>query len=69
MLSGKLKNQKGLGQVDGIGQIELIKTMVIISVAETYNIKHCIYCGKGGFKDVDEMILHVKTKHMVIGSV
>jgi len=33
-----------------------------------YNIKHCIHCGKGGFKDSDEVILHIKSKHMVIGS-
>ena len=35
---------------------------------EVYNIKHCMYCGKGGFKDSDEVILHIKAKHMVIGS-
>jgi len=35
---------------------------------EIYNIKHCIYCGKRGFKDSDEVILHIKSKHMVIGS-
>jgi len=35
---------------------------------EVYNIRHCIYCGKGGFKDSDEVILHIKYKHMVIGS-
>jgi len=35
---------------------------------EVYNIKHCIYCGKGGFKDTEDMIIHVKSKHMVIGS-
>ena len=35
---------------------------------EVYNIKHCKYCGKGVFKDSDEVILHIKSKHMVIGS-
>jgi hypothetical protein len=35
---------------------------------EVYNIKHCIYCGKSGFKDMDEVILHIKSKHMVIGT-
>ena len=35
---------------------------------EVYNIKHCMYGGKGGFKDSDEVILHIKSKHMVIGS-
>ena len=28
-----------------------------------YNITHCIYCGKKGFKDVDAVIEHVKEKH------
>ena len=37
-------------------------------VANQYNIKHCIHCGKKGFKDADEVILHIKSKHMVIGS-
>ena len=32
-----------------------------------YEIQHCIYCGKT-FEDVDEVILHIKAKHMVIGS-
>ena len=32
-----------------------------------YDIQHCIYCGKS-FEDVDEVILHIKAKHMVIGS-
>ena len=31
-------------------------------------LTHCIYCGKGGFKDSDEVILHIKSKHMVVGS-
>ncbi len=32
-----------------------------------YNITHCIYCGKKGFKDMDAVIKHVKEKHMVVG--
>ena len=32
-----------------------------------YNITHCIYCGKQGFKDMDAVIKHVKEKHMVVG--
>jgi|TARA_Y100000296_G_scaffold12645_1_gene14670 hypothetical protein len=32
-----------------------------------YNITHCIYCGKQGFKNVDEVIKHVKEKHMTVG--
>ena len=31
-------------------------------------ITHCIHCGKGGFKNSEEVILHIKSKHMVIGS-
>ena len=34
---------------------------------ETYNIKHCIHCGKN-FGSTDEVILHIKSKHMVVGS-
>lgn len=35
--------------------------------SSAYDIQHCIYCGKS-FEDVDEVILHIKSKHMVIGS-
>ena len=35
--------------------------------SSAYDIQHCIYCGKS-FEDVDEVILHIKAKHMVIGS-
>ena len=35
--------------------------------SSAYDIQHCIYCGKT-FEDVDEVILHIKAKHMVIGS-
>ena len=38
-----------------------------IIVVYPYDIQHCIYCGKS-FEDVDEVILHIKSKHMVIGS-
>ena len=37
-------------------------------MTEAYNIRHCIHCGKRGFKDMEEVILHIKSKHMVIGS-
>ena len=30
---------------------------------EVYNIKHCIWCGRTGFKDSQEVIEHIKTKH------
>ena len=30
-------------------------------------VRHCIHCGKE-FCCVDEVILHIKSKHMVIGS-
>ena len=33
---------------------------------KAYDIKHCIYCGKH-FEDTDEVILHIKYKHMVVG--
>ena len=36
-------------------------------MTETYNIKHCIYCGTH-FASTDEVILHIKSKHMVVGS-
>jgi hypothetical protein len=35
-------------------------------MTETYNIKHCIYCGKN-FENTDDVILHIKYKHMVVG--
>ena len=35
--------------------------------SSAYDIQHCIHCGKK-FDDVDEVILHIKTKHIVIGS-
>jgi hypothetical protein len=28
-----------------------------------YNIKHCIWCGKRGFKDSQEVIEHIKSTH------
>ena len=31
------------------------------------DVRHCIHCGKE-FCCVDEVILHIKSKHMVIGS-
>ena len=36
-------------------------------MTDTYNIKHCIYCGIN-FGSTDEVILHIKSKHMVVGS-
>jgi len=29
----------------------------------TYNIKHCIWCGKKGFKSPEEVIEHIKITH------
>lgn len=34
-----------------------------IKMNEVYNIKHCIWCGKTGFKDSQEVIEHIKIKH------
>ena len=28
--------------------------------SKAYGITHCIYCGKNGFKDFDEVLEHVK---------
>jgi len=28
-----------------------------------YDIKHCIWCGKKGFKDSQEVVEHIKTTH------
>ncbi len=28
-----------------------------------YNIRHCIWCGKGGFKSPEEVIEHIKITH------
>lgn len=42
--------------------------MMVNIMSKAYEIKHCIYCGKNDFKDSDEVILHIKSKHMVIGS-
>ena len=37
------------------------------SMSDAYKIKHCIHCGKQ-FGSTDEVIMHIKIKHMVIGS-
>ena len=34
---------------------------------DIYNIKHCIHCGKS-FDSTEEVILHIKSTHMVVGS-
>ena len=31
--------------------------------SNVYNIRHCIWCGKKGFKDSQEVIEHIKTTH------
>ena len=36
-------------------------------MSDAYNIRHCIHCGKE-FCCTEEVILHIKYKHMVIGS-
>ena len=33
-----------------------------------YKIRHCIHCGKKDFENFEEVLLHVKHNHMVIGS-
>ena len=30
---------------------------------EVYNIKHCIWCGKRGFKESQSVVEHIKTTH------
>ncbi len=34
---------------------------------EVYNIRHCIWCGQKGFKDTEEVIKHIKSKHTTQG--
>lgn len=34
---------------------------------KAYDIRHCIHCGKE-FCCTEEVILHIKSRHMVIGS-
>ena len=34
---------------------------------EVYNIRHCIWCGQKGFKDAEEVIKHIKSKHTTQG--
>jgi len=41
--------------------------MSVPQIMGAYDITHCIYCGKQGFKNVDEVIKHVKEKHMTVG--
>ena len=31
-------------------------------------ITHCIHCGRSGFKDSEEVILHIKSVHMIVGN-
>ena len=32
-------------------------------MTKAYDITHCIYCGKKGFKNMDAVLEHVKEKH------
>ena len=32
-------------------------------MSDAYNIRHCIWCGKKGFKDSQEVISHIKETH------
>ena len=32
-----------------------------------YEVTHCMHCGKTGFKNAEEVIKHIKEKHMVVG--
>jgi len=34
---------------------------------DVYNIRHCIWCGKRGIKDAEEVIKHIKSKHTTQG--
>ncbi len=45
-------------KVNGFGFQE--KNMREESMSE---IKHCIWCGKKGFKNSDEVVEHIKTTH------
>jgi len=34
-----------------------------LKMSDAYNIRHCIWCGKKGFKDSQEVISHIKETH------
>ena len=34
-----------------------------INMSKAYEITHCIWCGRTGFKDSDEVINHIKETH------
>jgi len=36
-------------------------------MSKAYDITHCIYCGKKGFKDMAAVLEHVKEKHTAVG--
>ena len=31
-----------------------------------HEVTHCIHCGQGDFKDSEEVILHIKSTHMIV---
>ncbi len=37
--------------------------MELIYLNKVYDIKHCIYCGAGGFSDFNEVLKHVAKEH------
>ena len=48
-------------KVNGYGFQE--KNMREENMNEGYNIRHCIWCGKKGFKDSQAVIEHIKADH------
>jgi hypothetical protein len=36
-------------------------------MSKAYDITHCIWCGKKGFKNMDAVLEHVKEKHTAVG--
>ena len=48
-------------KVNGYGFQE--KNMREENMNEVYNIRHCIWCGKKGFKDSQAVIEHITADH------
>ena len=36
-------------------------------MSKAYDITHCIWCGKKGFKNMAAVLEHVKEKHTAVG--
>lgn len=48
-------------KVSGYGYLK--KNMRVENMSKAYEITHCIWCGRTGFKDSDEVINHIKETH------